>query len=110
MGKIGRNEDCPCGSSLKYKFCCGGNGKPDAADQPKKKILNQLGLNRCFLKLVKDAGGSLDIACEDIDGIPKEEVLSIKHNAEDDSFHFEAVKVKKNPIIQPDKRIQVARA
>jgi hypothetical protein len=22
--KIGRNEDCPCGSGMKYKNCCGG--------------------------------------------------------------------------------------
>ncbi len=22
--KIGRNEDCPCGSGVKYKNCCGG--------------------------------------------------------------------------------------
>ena len=23
--KISRNEKCPCGSGLKYKFCCGKN-------------------------------------------------------------------------------------
>jgi preprotein translocase subunit SecA len=23
--KIGRNEPCPCGSGLKYKYCCGKN-------------------------------------------------------------------------------------
>ncbi len=26
-GKIGRNTLCPCGSGLKYKKCCGGDGK-----------------------------------------------------------------------------------
>ncbi|MHB1015182.1 MAG: preprotein translocase subunit SecA [Desulfurivibrionaceae bacterium] len=25
--KIGRNSDCPCGSGLKYKRCCGKNGR-----------------------------------------------------------------------------------
>jgi uncharacterized protein YchJ len=24
--RIGRNEDCPCGSGEKYKACCGGAG------------------------------------------------------------------------------------
>jgi len=24
LGKVGRNEPCPCGSGLKYKRCCGG--------------------------------------------------------------------------------------
>ena len=24
--KVGRNEDCPCGSGKKYKKCCGKNG------------------------------------------------------------------------------------
>ena len=24
--KIARNEDCPCGSGLKYKHCCGKSG------------------------------------------------------------------------------------
>ncbi len=26
MGKIGRNEPCPCGSGKKYKYCCGSSG------------------------------------------------------------------------------------
>ena len=28
--KVGRNEPCPCGSGLKYKKCCGANGKLSA--------------------------------------------------------------------------------
>jgi len=30
--KIGRNDPCPCGSGLKYKRCCMGEGKSDALD------------------------------------------------------------------------------
>jgi len=105
MNKIGRNEPCPCGSGIKYKNCCGGNGKPDSV---KKKVLTQNGMNRCFLKLVKDTGG-LEISCADLDGLPKDEALGVRHDPETDSFRFDVVKIKQSPIIQPDKRIRIAR-
>lgn len=101
--KVGRNQDCPCGSGKKWKYCCGGNGElvPD-----QKKILNQVGLNRCFLKLVKDAGGSLDITCEEIEAMPKDEMLGIKYDGKDDLFHFKVMKVKVSPIIQPGSKLR----
>ena len=30
MGKIGRNDACPCGSGLKYKCCCLSSSRPEA--------------------------------------------------------------------------------
>jgi len=94
----GRNEQCPCGSGKKYKKCC---------MVKQNKRLTQQGFELCFKKLVKDAGGSLDISCMDIELLPKDEALALGYNAEEDSFHFEVVKFKKSPIIQADKRIRV---
>ncbi|MCP4388788.1 MAG: zinc chelation protein SecC, partial [Gammaproteobacteria bacterium] len=31
MGKIGRNDPCPCGSGKKYKRCCLGKEAPTRA-------------------------------------------------------------------------------
>jgi len=107
--KVGRNDDCPCGSGLKHKFCCGGNGELKVAPPEEKgpKILSPLGFQRCFLKLVLDAGGSIDIPCAELDNIPKDEAMAITHSPVDDVFHFKAVKVKKkSPIIQPDRRVR----
>lgn len=47
MAKIGRNAPCPCGSGLKYKWCCGDSLKAQrasAAAQPavSTKTLNQM--------------------------------------------------------------------
>jgi len=46
MGKIGRNQPCPCGSGKKYKHCClpiqqaGTNDKPtDPVDQVKVSLM-----------------------------------------------------------------------
>ncbi|WP_233605213.1 YecA family protein [Corallococcus sp. AB030] len=33
MPKVGRNEQCPCGSGRKYKWCCGGRAGSHEADQ-----------------------------------------------------------------------------
>src|SRR5215218_10789752 len=30
MGRIGRNQPCPCGSERKFKKCCEGEARPDA--------------------------------------------------------------------------------
>lgn len=94
--KIGRNEPCHCGSGKKYKKCC-------MVKQSKR--LSQNGFQMCFKKLVKDAGGKLDINCEDLEALPKNEALAIAYNTEEDLFHFEVVKFKKSNIIQADKRI-----
>ena len=54
MGKIGRNQPCPCGSGFKYKRCCLKN-KPatTSADQPKAisitdeiKVLQEMAVTR----------------------------------------------------------------
>ena len=46
MGKITRNETCPCGSGLKYKYCHGDLGKQvqveTAAKQAAKDTMNEL--------------------------------------------------------------------
>ena len=94
--KTGRNEPCPCGSGKKYKKCC---------MVKKAKRLTRQGFDLCFKKLVKDAGGSIDISCDDLDALPKDEALAIGYNIEEDSFHFKVVKFKKSSIIQADKRI-----
>lgn len=110
MSKVGRNDPCPCGSGIKYKRC---HEKVNRrmiqlnVKKPKKKLLSPQGFQRCFLKLVKDAGGSVDISCKDLDAIPKDEALSIRHDAEEDSFHFGKVVVKKSPIITANKRLRL---
>ena len=98
--ETGRNEPCPCGSEKKYKKCC---------MKKQNKRLTQKGFQQCFMKLVKDAGGKIDISCLDLELLVKEqdEALAIGYNAEDDFFHFEIVKVKKSVIIQPDKKLRV---
>ena len=73
----------------------------------RSRRLTQQGFQNCFKKLVKDAGGSLDITLEDLDALSKEEALAISWNAEDELFHFEVVKIKKSPIITMDKRIKI---
>lgn len=96
----GRNELCPCGSGKKYKKCC---------MVKKVKKLTRQGFEICFMKLVQDAGGSVDVSCEELEKLlqSKDKGLAIGYNAEEDLFHFEMVKVKKSPIIQADKRIRV---
>lgn len=75
MGKIGRNERCPCGSGKKYKHCCARNPKvekrPSTAEEQlkislmdavakstqaalqKKKLISELGV---FLLLSTENG------------------------------------------------------
>lgn len=101
--KIGRNEPCLCGKTddagkvLKYKKCC---------MVKRGRQLTQQGFQNCFKKLVKDAGGSLDITLEDLDALPRDEALAIGYNVEEDLFHFKVVKIKKSPILTIDKRIK----
>jgi len=97
--KIGRNEQCPCGSELKYKHCCG-------KEEPKPKQMTQMGLMKILQKLVKDNKG-YSISCEDLESIPKDEILVCQHDPVKDVFKFAVAKVKKSPIIQLDKRIIV---
>jgi len=102
--RIGRNAPCPCGSKKKYKYCCGSNGGLQVPDPTKRKVLSQQGLIRCLLKLVKDAGGAVNIPCKDIDEIPKEEQLGFIYNSDDDSFDLKMLKIKISPILQPGGR------
>ena len=93
-----RNEPCPCGSRKKYKKCC---------MKKQNKRLSQQGFQACFKKLVMDAGGKVDVSCLDMDLLPKDEGLAIRYDAEEDSFNFMIVKVKKSVIIQPDKKLRI---
>lgn len=73
MGKIGRNERCPCGSGKKYKHCCARRQQPlppappvqgllrravevvcQAARQ-KKRVVNELGV---FVLLATERGNA----------------------------------------------------
>lgn len=103
--KTGRNESCPCGSGLKHKFCCGGNGGLVPEKQAEQKVLTQKGLIKCLQLLVKNAKG-MNIPCSILDAVPKDEVLGFKYDPETDSFNFVVAKIKTSPIIQPDKRIR----
>jgi len=108
MAKIGRNDPCPCGSGFKYKNCCERMARSMIARNTerakKSKMLGPQGFQRCFLKLVKDAGDEgVDISCEDLEAMPKDEAL---YDVEKDSFHFEKVKMVKKTIIEPDKRLR----
>jgi len=106
MAEIGRNDDCPCGSGRKFKYCCGGNGRPMAGKPPKKnKVLTQQGLLKCFTFIAKSMGG-LEIPCKDLDDMPPDEILAIKYDEEKDSFLLATAKVKRSPIFQPDGRLR----
>lgn len=96
--KPGRNDPCPCGSGKKYKRCC---------MKVVKRNLSQLGFQRAFLKVVKDMGGEIDVSFADLAALDQEEVLAVRHDPVEDVFNFKVHKVKKQTIIQPDKRIIV---
>ena len=102
ISNVGRNDPCPCGSGKKYKKCCGNLAKK------KPKQLSMLGLHKLFTKIIKDNyEGKYDISCDDLDSIPMDEALAVKHDSETDVFHLEVVKVKKQTILTPDKRIRI---
>ncbi len=64
IGKVGRNDPCPCGSGLKYKKCCFGKKVWISPKDVKIKYLQKYGIR---LKSEKD-----------IDGIRKTGELAIK--------------------------------
>ena len=41
MGKVGRNDPCPCGSGKKYKKCCGDNRKSNRINSIDEYSLDQ---------------------------------------------------------------------
>src|SRR5688572_6716983 len=56
MGKIGRNESCPCGSGKKYKRCCIGiQEKLDTFDDEEKlALLDEIDKDAAFLEEVDE--------------------------------------------------------
>ena len=106
--RVGRNDACPCGSNKKHKFCCGAIELAPAVKP--HKTLSPTGFNQCFMILLERAGGSADISCADLEKLVKEQgkAMSLKYKVETDSFHFEMLKVKISPIVQPGgKKIEV---
>jgi hypothetical protein len=97
--KVGRNEDCPCGSGKKFKYCCGGNGEQPVENQP-RKVLNQAGLLKCLLHIVKESGGRIKVNCDEIEALPQDEAVLSDYDAAEDAFEFKAVKIKRGRIIQ----------
>ena len=91
---VGRNEQCDCGSGLKHKKCC---GRPD-------KGLTQAGLLKAFQVLVKAADG-LVISANEINMLPKDEVLAWHYDKDSDSFDFKSMVPEKRLIVEPSKRI-----
>ncbi len=59
MGKLGRNNPCPCGSGLKYKKCCLGHIPWDELYASKKvnpiPYLSTRGKNLLFIEAIGDA-------------------------------------------------------
>jgi hypothetical protein len=105
---IARNENCPCGSGKKYKKCCG--GPVDAAG----KKLTPKGMQRAFLFLIKalcveKKVDSVTIPCKALEALPKDMGLFIGNDPKQDVFIFKPVKVEKKLIVEPDKRIRLAR-
>lgn len=105
--KVGRNDDCPCKSGKKWKYCCGSG---EGTIPKPKKILSPQGFNQCFMILLDRVGGSVDISCEEMEKLikNKDAAMALKYNTNTDSFHFEMVKVKVSKILQPGgKRMEV---
>lgn len=73
------------------------------------KTLTPQGLNRCILQIVKDAGGSLDITCDELDALSRSETVKVEYDAEKDAFHFEAIKVEKDKVLQPSRKLILPR-
>ncbi len=80
MVNIGRNQECPCGSGLKYKKCC---GKP----APKQFQFN---LNQVVTCLVKEFGGEVNISLGLMQSIPPE--LRIVFKVVGDKLNVKLVK------------------
>ncbi len=103
--KTGRNEQCPCGSKKKFKYCCG-------VEKPPKKVLSPLGVIRSFIHVVKtEHDGEVTISCEDLTALVTDKIVTdmkIDYVPVTDSFSFKVVeleKPKQGKILTPDKRI-----
>ena len=104
---IARNDNCPCGSGLKHKKCCGG---PVDANQ---KQLSPQGMQRAFLFLInnicqREKVDCVTLKCKDLESLPKDMAMVVGFNPKQDAFIFKPVKVEPKPLIAtPDKRIIV---
>jgi hypothetical protein len=98
--KTGRNELCPCKSGKKYKHCC----LEIDERREKPKGLNQAGLLAVFRKIIKDSG-SYEITFNELEQIPPDEGINIHYEPENDSFVLSVVKIKRQKILVPNKRI-----
>ena len=96
----GRNDPCPCDSGKKYKNCC--LEIDERKENPKQ--LNQNGLLGIFRKIIKDAGG-INISFKALEQIPTDEGIKTQYDPETDSFTLSIVKIKRQKIITPNKRI-----
>jgi hypothetical protein len=56
MAKIGRNEQCPCRSGKKYKYCCGLNQQRSLPQQPSRPTTGQVTLMGAVKEIQADAG------------------------------------------------------
>ncbi|MFA5249888.1 MAG: SEC-C metal-binding domain-containing protein [Parachlamydiales bacterium] len=48
MGKVGRNDPCPCGSGKKYKKCCEEKDKTPSFQKKEFKVLSNKGVGALF--------------------------------------------------------------
>ena len=58
-----------------------------------------------FRKLIKDLGGTINISLIDLELIPNDEGIKVDYIPEDDSFQLTLVKIVKQKILTPNKRI-----
>ena len=77
------------------------------ADKPRRRTSRKLtpgGLQKAFLKMIKEAGGEWQVSTEDLNAL-NEEAIAVRHDPEEDVFHFASVRVERKPILTPSKRI-----
>ena len=98
-----RNDPCHCGSGNKYKVCC------MAIDERKRnpKAITGQGRQALMAKIIQDMPeGKFKIRFEDLERIPPDQVILETYDPVEDCFILSVVKIKRQKLVLPDKRIR----
>jgi hypothetical protein len=100
---LGRNEKCHCNSGKKYKNCCMG---PDERKKHPRQ-LSPAGKQAVLIKILSEMPeGKYKIKFEDLEKIPTDQAVLVHYDHIEDAFTLSVVKIKKQAILLPDKRLR----
>ena len=97
--KLGRNEDCKCGSGKKHKKCC---GSPEGKERAHRIFITKL-MAQCLYKIV-ELKGNISLTAEQIDSVPEDWLDKVSVGAHANGVIF-TVKKEKSIIEVPEKRL-----